>query len=217
MEVTNEDAAHLRLPLDFEDDDRLLFPKFFADPNTQKFMNSNSFPIKIPQTSLPPTHHSLPPPASNTITGIKKMSQPMPEPRLGIYNQDERNARLEAYRQKRKKRVFGQVRYVLRKKASETRARVKGRFVKASTLNNQKFCENNESLASAFQPLKKEPRKEENELKILYENELSMLDSPPMPYPPQNVPSLLLLSNHTILPSSAVSSDLVFGNFHLWE
>ena len=51
-------------------------------------------------------------------------------PRLGIYNQEERIQRINAYREKRKQRVFGKVRYVLRQRASEGRSRVKGRFAK---------------------------------------------------------------------------------------
>jgi hypothetical protein len=51
-------------------------------------------------------------------------------PRLGIYTQEERIARINKYREKRKKRVFGKVRYVLRQRASEGRSRVKGRFAK---------------------------------------------------------------------------------------
>ena len=51
-------------------------------------------------------------------------------PRLGIYTQEERVDRINAYREKRKKRVFGKVRYVLRKRASEGRSRFKGRFAK---------------------------------------------------------------------------------------
>lgn len=52
------------------------------------------------------------------------------EPRLGIYNQKERVERLNAYREKRKQRAFGKVRYALRKRASEGRQRVRGRFAK---------------------------------------------------------------------------------------
>ncbi|KAH9254456.1 hypothetical protein BASA81_007569 [Batrachochytrium salamandrivorans] len=48
---------------------------------------------------------------------------------LGIYSQEERDKLLEAYREKRKRRVYGKVRYVLRQKVSENRPRVKGRFV----------------------------------------------------------------------------------------
>lgn len=53
-----------------------------------------------------------------------------PEPKLGIYNEKQRVDRLNRYREKRKQLVYGRVRYVLRQKVSETRPRVKGRFVK---------------------------------------------------------------------------------------
>lgn len=55
--------------------------------------------------------------------------------RLGIYNQEERVERLNAYRQKRQQRNFGnsKVRYVVRQKASENRVRVHGRFAVTSS------------------------------------------------------------------------------------
>ena len=59
-----------------------------------------------------------------------------PEPKLGIYNEKQRIERLNAYREKRKQRVYGRVRYVLRQKVSEARPRVKGRFVKQTPGDN---------------------------------------------------------------------------------
>lgn len=59
-----------------------------------------------------------------------------PEPRLGKYNEKQRVDRLNAYREKRKQRVYGRVRYVLRQRVSEARPRVKGRFVKQTTDQN---------------------------------------------------------------------------------
>ena len=55
------------------------------------------------------------------------------EPKLGIYTEKQRIERLNAYREKRKQRVYGRVRYVLRQRVSENRPRVKGRFVKQTS------------------------------------------------------------------------------------
>jgi hypothetical protein len=52
------------------------------------------------------------------------------EPCLGIYTQEERVERLNKFREKRKQRVFGKVRYALRKRASQNRTRVNGRFTR---------------------------------------------------------------------------------------
>ena len=71
---------------------------------------------------------------ANNIIIIENDGQPQPqdqnEPKLGIYNEKQRIDRLNAYREKRKQRVYGRVRYVLRQRVSENRPRVKGRFVK---------------------------------------------------------------------------------------
>lgn len=71
--------------------------------------------------------------SNSTEIKLDNDGQPSPdqsEPRLGIYNEKQRVDRLNAYREKRKQRVYGRVRYVLRQKVSESRPRIKGRFVK---------------------------------------------------------------------------------------
>jgi len=82
------------------------------------------------------------------------------QPKLGIYTQSERQERLDAYREKRKRRSFvSKVRYVLRKQASEGRPRVKGRFVnkvriRHAVLNHHKRAlhPTNESLPTRRKP-----------------------------------------------------------------
>lgn len=72
------------------------------------------------------------------------------QPRLGIYTAEQREIRLRAYREKRKQRRFGQVRYVKRKQASETRARVRGRFVKGPDTKTQ---QDSDSVSSRPKPV----------------------------------------------------------------
>ncbi len=92
----------------------------YSDPLDDE-MNSNTN-ISTTTTTLPPS--------TNNDQNVKEQAEEEEEPKLGIYNQQERMDRLNAYREKRKQRVFGKVRYVLRKRASEGRQRVKGRFAK---------------------------------------------------------------------------------------
>ena len=51
-------------------------------------------------------------------------------PRIGIYTLAERRAKIEAWKKKRKNRVFGKLRYGCRKRLAESRPRYKGRFTK---------------------------------------------------------------------------------------
>lgn len=55
------------------------------------------------------------------------------EPRLGIYNQEEREKRLELYRERRKNRGFGPFKYTIRGGITKKRPRIGGRFVKKLT------------------------------------------------------------------------------------
>ena len=92
-----------------------------------------------PLTSIPNERQTIQNELLDRLEALNGLSvqpsyfKPVPDdglPRLGIYTQEERVERINTYREKRKKRVFGKVRYVLRQRASEGRARVKGRFAK---------------------------------------------------------------------------------------
>ena len=66
------------------------------------------------------------------------------EPRIGIYTKVEREKRLQAYREKRKSRSYGKIRYDRRRDASKARIRYQGRFVKLSDVDQLSLGKSND-------------------------------------------------------------------------
>jgi hypothetical protein len=141
------------------------------------------------------------PPTVAVFDGDEEASKERPEqketePRLGIYSEKERIERINAYREKRKQRVYGKVRYVLRQRVSESRPRVKGRFVKlsetASPTTPPDSSQDKSSVNGSPQPLLDTPTKRTE----YTDSDSAAKDSP---IPKRNRSTWSMLKNLTLL------------------